>query len=257
MAFIKGVKGLSGKLANSYYNDTLATPNACVFNGATYYKIGEGNGGGGLIPYNPLDKDTARTYLMLFKVNSTLVNTACIYETQKDQQEGEYIMIYIEKVLLRIQDININNINAYSLVETRKGKYNVSSPAYDGTLVRTGLDLITNGVASKGTASGVTLNSSLNADGFGYIGAFAHNSTGFLNGSLAIFSIYKGILTNQQQTEFTTEPFGFLASLRSNPSDFHLDIDFNKTGTDLPVDISSNGFPISLGVGATSYEAFS
>lgn len=247
MAFIKTIQGSGSDGVDSL---TSSPPNVAVFNGATRYEVGAGLVG----DYDPPADGQERTYMTLYNKSSGGNNY--LYSTV-DNNSGEYFNDSLTRVFVKMGTTSAVDLIAIgNEIETSFNKWNSSIIDYDGSLIFDNSIPIVNGLGRQDFLRGGVLANNTNADHLAYIGWNKDNNI-YFNGELAIFSIYNGLFTLAQKTQYTTDPFGFLAALRlSNPLDFHLDIDFNKTAPNLPVDLSPNAFAISLGAGVITYTPF-
>jgi len=224
---------------------TGTPPNVYVFDGSTRIKVSG---------YDPPINSQERTYLTLHKV---IVPSASvhIWNTQINSSEGEYLNdSTVNNIFLRIGAGGAgNNLALGSALKSNAGKWHTGLIPYLGNGTLNDSTPTINGVSKTGIQQDNGFTGSVNSGHFMNIGG---RYDSFSTIEIAILAIFKGLFTAAQKEEFAKDPFGFMERLRANPTEkakLYLDIDFNKTGTDLPEDLGTgNGgspFPISLDVG--------
>ena len=253
MTFIKSVQGLGDKAGTGHI--TNSPPNVAVFDGSTRYIIGDA----GTI-YDPLPVNTARTYFTLHKKTSLADVFGFIYNTRRTGNflvQGEFIadLNSVDITFAIGREGNIGAVN--SIIQCNDAKWHSNSILYDGTSSVANTKITTNGIKTQNIRRNeVPIGSPINNHHRGHIG-YSRRRDAYLIGEIALLSIYTGVITHQQETEFVADPFGFISRLRvSNPSDFYLDVDFDRITGQLPIDLSTNNFPITLGAGTATFTPF-
>lgn len=235
MSFVKNIQGL-GEKTSGYLGSIL--PNKKDYTVINNYDT--------VSPYNGEEYNNPVSMMFLFKIDPLISNNVFLLSSRQLGNKGFYILVVTANGTIRYGSSDSNSFTANNIgsnLSSINGKWNTLVVTNEGLGTTDGISVFINGMKSSlfvlrnTPITGTILQPDIR------LGKDISDPHDHQLAEIAILTIYKGILTDEQIVQFNTDPFGFNNSLAA--IDCNLRVDYNRTTGEELLDTSSSSFTIT------------